>query len=338
MSNFGTKIYNGVKVEPPISIKEKFLSITTFDGSTDTDDIDKCIFNLQGTTDALVFSPVGHIYLTSIDASGNLLNNSPRVLKNPIVTFDPDYYHDNFTNWKPVDYKYFFNFNSDIQYPQFFVSLDGDLGKGVIGSGYILYRDSAYPITGTYHLLYNPFNRASKVSDLPINLTPVRFSNYCNSIQFQDSACYCNDDSYHRCVYAAANSDKIGNQLINIGKGISDPSFLNSLNGFKANCGCNSVCKRWEGRRNIISSNLATCAQSTSNVFCTAGLSAATQGEIQSTGINITQNCGMNPSPSPKQTQMQTEVIEAHSNKIIIGAAIIGVILIIILGYFFLKK
>lgn len=298
MSNIGTLFFNKGKSEYPIKlINEQFLSIKTFD-EKDTEDIDNCIFNKSNPKLGLVFSPIGHVYLTSVDSNGNPTDNVSRVFKNPIVEFTSYYYHNNFTNWQVLNYESFSKFNRDIIYPQFFVSLPTNLGNGTIGSGYILYRDTVYPSLGSYHLLYNPFHRANSPNNLPINTSPVQFANYCNSIQFQDPGCYCSDDMYHRCVFAAANSDYIGESLLNL-SGQSDPAFINSLNSFKANCGCNSVCKSWQGLPNIIASNRPNCSESTSNVFCTAGLSAQTQSEIKTTGVNISQNCGINNQTTP---------------------------------------
>ena len=340
MSDIGILLFDNTTSTQPIEkINNQFLSIKTF-SDTESASIDTYLFDKNDK--AVVFSPLGHIYLTTIDSRNNPIYPPVMVLQNPIINFDTKYYQTHYTNWKKLDYTMFSAFNSDITSPQFYVSLPTRLGNGAIGSGYILYRNSVYPNTGIYQLAYNPFHRATNPHEFPINEKPVLFSQYCDAIQFQDQGCYCSYSDDNRCIYAAAGSDTTGKLILDI-KGKEDPAYLNALNGFKLNCGCNTICKTWLGRQNISRTNLSTCSVSTSNVFCAAGITSDVQSQIKASGININQMCGINnnnqpPAPDTPKSNNQQSVTDTpksnHLMMITIAVLLFVVIIAIILIYF----
>jgi hypothetical protein len=312
-----------------------FLSLASF--PENTADIDGAIFG--GSSLVLVFSPKGHIFLTKrVAPSGNLedpKNYTPVVLKNPIASYDDSYYKNNFTNWYPVDYTGFVKYNSSIPFPQYFLSIPGDLGNGVVGSGFILYRDTAYSkssSTGVYHILYNPFSRASSAANLPMNLKKHLFTDYCSRVEFQDAACYCTDDKNHRCIYAAAMSDTMGEAILDA-KQQADSNDLGALSAFIGNCACNTVCKNWAGSKNLAIP--PSCSESVSNVFCAGGLSAKTKSIIEIKGnVNLEQTCGIN-----NKNSYQSSYQNSNTKTIIIIASVIVLLVVLVaVGFYFHKK
>jgi hypothetical protein len=328
----------------PVQIMEKFLVIYTFDNVSTTpsvNDIDGYIFSPKGNQ-ALVFSPKGHLYFTTVDSNGNLINPPTSIFPNPINPYES--YSANFTNWEKIDYTKFSLYNSSLAFPQYFASLSGNLGNNAVGSGYLLYRNTVWSgktndTTAKYYLLYNPFNRAQSDGNILINSQPLFFSNYANQIQFQDESCYCTDDKNHRCLYALAGAQSAGDTILNIDVTKIAPDSLQSIAGLKANCGCNKICQGWLGK-NLLK-NRPNCTSTTTNVICGVNISASDKSTLDlAGGVKTTQNCSTNSNNSNSSNNSNNQIPPSQAPNIILplSIAVVVIILAIAGGVFFLRK
>lgn len=299
-----------------------FLIITKF-GDSDSADIDKAIFN-SNSGNVVVFSPRGNLYITSLDSSGRLTKNFSKKISNPINSNEN--YVGDYTNWSQIDYTKYSNYNNTIPYPQFFTSLPQDFGNGVIGSGYILYRDSVYKADkANYYLLYNPFDRF-----LYINTKPGTFSDYCEKIEFQGDSCYCKNDSNNKCLYALAGNQTAGETIQNLDISNANAAALNSYNSMFTNCGCNKICSNWPGMSNL--ANKPTCASVNTSVICGVNISATDKGKIELGDIKTAQNCSANNStiaPATTSTSSTNIILPLSiATGVIIVVLIIGIIIL----------
>ena len=150
MSSYGVNLYNQyTRIPYPtasgIDVINGFISITKFTGDTDIspDDIDNAIFKKSASNTCLVFSPDGCLYICGFQ-KGNSTGYYSKVFFNPLSAKSRISFNDNWQSWNPVDYTYYGMYNNDYKYPSYFLCSYGNLGYGVNGSGYILYRDAFF--------------------------------------------------------------------------------------------------------------------------------------------------------------------------------------------------
>lgn len=339
-SNF-SKTINPPKTTSGINVVNGFLSIKKFSSTDNTSPsaqiIDKAIFIDKN----LVFSPDGSLYFVQI-VNGKIAGEyDTMTFFNPLTSLlrqnDSYNYKKNFLNWLPIDYKKFSAFNNEYEYPQYFLSIPGNLGYGVTGSGFILYRDSPYNSGNSvfnYYLLINPFDRPQDTAgSILINerITNSGILNtYCDTVQYQDNMCYCsNDVGNNRCVYGYAESQTAGDALLS-SEITSDPRNIIAINTIKTHCGCNNICKAYGSYNKL--SNPPACAEVGQLTLCATGITTGKGGEINLPNLTINTNCGPIP-PPPAETGGK----KGNIALIIVGAIVLLVVLTIV-AFFILKK
>ena len=339
MSEYGTKLFNLFnKYHKPSSsfdnVVNGFLSIKKFTNETvpSSKDIDNGIFLKE--TFQLVFSPTGSLYFIKLEngkPTGEILSK----FLNPIVPDDVNF-EENWTSWKPIDPKLFLNYNNNVNV-QYFLSMTSNLGYGVEGSGFILYRDQPYTdesSEGDYYLLINPFNRPQNVYGNVLindnkNYNSLDF--YCKKVQYQDPICYC---SYgfgdNRCVYGFTQGQTYGDSILSSDIA-SNPQNAIAMQTIKSHCGCNPVCKSFGGYNSI--TDKPSCAEVGNLSLCATGFSTGTGSTLNLPNLTINSNCGNSPTPSPKPDQSHSKGL----NPLFIIIPV-SLILILILVYFIFLK
>ena len=250
-----------------------FLIVYRFDNSTTPtgNDIRTGIYNKT-----LVFSPTGSLYQTS-SGNGSVL------FTNPLTESAGETYQRSW-NGAQLDPSRFSKYINSVPEPSYYVSLSND-GNG---AGWILYEEENSG-NYVYYLLQNPMNRNNEVNNSDT------YGAYCSAIQFQDPGCYCNNLSGqpHRCTFAYLRSETAAKTLLDE---VSDQNAV-SLQTVEAQCGCNSICKEWDGYNTLI--NKPDCSSISNLTFCSVGLSAESGGIINTAGLNVTQDCSNKPSGTP---------------------------------------
>lgn len=156
-----------------------------------------------------------------------------------------------------------------VMYPKYFVSAPN--ANGTIG-GWLLEQINGQSDTPQYKLLYNPLNREET---LGVDGLPSLYQRYCNTIQFQDRACYCpnmgafsnqqdlvdttseNPVYADYCLYSWLSDGNIKNSEITgrtLGKALfnafetqrsqSSGDFVSQFQQFEPVCSCGGFCNQ----------------------------------------------------------------------------------------------